>query len=215
MLCQEAKINKQGLDGWDIGLQGVLNTLSVGVILLTSRGEVILANSAAEAIVAGKHWLRVVDHKLRCRPEDSAELEHRIRMAAANQTAEFDCILHLTGHDKKEGLLLAFTSVASRDDHQQDTEGCVMCIVIDPERNKSTDAELLKRLYPLTDAEAKIAAFLANGLDYSEIAEHRNVTVSTIRSYSKSIFKKLCVNSRAGVVRKVLAATIPLSIHSG
>jgi DNA-binding NarL/FixJ family response regulator len=89
-----------------------------------------------------------------------------------------------------------------------------MCIVVDPDRNRAIDAELLKRLYPLTDAEAKIAAFLANGLDYTEIAEHRNVTVSTVRSYSKSIFKKLCVNSRAGVVRKVLAATIPLSLHA-
>jgi len=214
MLCQEAKINKQGLDGWDIGLQGVLNTLSVGVILLTSSGEVILANSAADAIVEGKHWLRVVDHKLRCRPEDSAELEYRVRIAAENQAEESECILYLSGPKEQDGLVLAFTSLRNHGESQPDTQSCVMCIVVDPDHSKSTDAEMLKRLYPLTDAEAKIAAFLANGLDYTEIAEHRNVTVSTVRSYSKSIFKKLCVNSRAGVVRKVLAATIPLSLHT-
>jgi len=215
MLCQEAEINKQGLDGWDIGLQGVLNTLNVGVILLASSGEVILANSAAEAIVAGKHWLRVVDHKLRCRPEDSAELESCIRLVADNQPMDSGCIVNLSGPQGRDGVVLAFSSLGGHcAQGQQPASGCLVCLITDPNTNTATDAALLKRLYPLTETEAKIAAFLANGLDYSEIAQRRNVTVSTVRSYSKSIFKKLCVNSRAGVVRKVLAATIPLSLCS-
>ena len=219
MLCQKAVVENQRIDGFGIGVQSVLNTLNVGVILLRNNGEVILANSAAEAIMSRKCWLRVVDQKLRCRPEESAELEYSLRMAAENQTADSECILHLSGPDRQDGVLLAF-SFLDLQAGSQNTEmtpeapGCVMCMVVDPNHNKSTDAELLKRLYPLTDAEAKIAAFLANGLDYSEIAQHRNVTVSTVRSYSKSIFKKLCVNSRAGVVRKVLTATIPLSLDT-
>lgn len=214
MLCQEAESSGLEVARFNIGLQGVLNTLSIGVILLSHNSEVLLANSAAESIVADKGWLRVVDRKLRCRPEESAELESRIRMASENQVGEAECILHLSGPgDRNDSLLLAFASLTTSEMHQ-DSPNCVMCIVVDPDRNRATDAELLKRLYPLTDAEAKIAAFLANGLDYTEIAAHRNVTVSTVRSYSKSIFKKLCVNSRAGVVRKVLAATIPLSLHA-
>ena len=214
MLCQEAMNSTEGLDGCNIGVQGVLNTLNIGVLLLNYSGEVIFANSAAETIVAGKVWFRVVDRKLRCRAEENAELEHRVRLAAQRQAPESDGILHLSGASRQDALLLAFSSLGGRDEAHQDAQGCVVCIVVDPNLNKATDAELLKRLYPLTDAEAKIAAFLANGLDYSEIAQQRNVTISTVRSYSKSIFKKLCVNSRAGVVRKVLEATIPLRLHS-
>ena len=210
MLCREAVINKQVLDGFNIELRSVLNTLNVGVILLTGSCEVVLANSAAESIVASKGWLRVIDRKLRCRPEETSELEYQVREAASNNIPDSECILHLSGSDSQDALLLTFTSLGSHEDRQVG----VVCIVVDPNQNNPTNAELLKRLYPLTDAEAKIAAFLANGLDYSEIAHHRNVAVSTVRSYSKSIFKKLCVNSRAGVVRKVLAATIPLSHHS-
>jgi DNA-binding CsgD family transcriptional regulator len=214
MLCQEATISGQDVARFNIGLQGVLNTLSIGVILLSHNSEVLLANSAAESIVADKDWLRVVDRKLRCRPEESAELEARIRLASENKAEEAECILHLSGPSgQNDSLLLAFASLSTVE-VLEDEPNCVMCIVVDPDRNRATDAELLKQLYPLTDAEAKIAAFLANGLDYAEIAAHRNVTVSTVRSYSKSIFKKLCVNSRAGVVRKVLAATIPLSLHA-
>jgi len=216
MQRQEAVINKQVAGGIEIGLQGVLNTLNIGVMVLTKSGEVLLANSAAESIVDSRHWLRVVDRRLRCRPEQSSELDHRISMASQARIDDSESILHLSGANRQDSLLLAFTSLSHSGSVCQDAEGAkfVVCIVADPERNPPTDADLLKRLYPLTDAEANIAAFLANGLDYTEIAHQRNVTVATIRSYSKSIFRKLCVNSRAGVVRKVLAATIPLSLRA-
>ena len=84
-------------------------------------------------------------------------------------------------------------------------------MIIDPHTDQEIDRTLLKQLYGLTEAESDIAALLARGLNYSEIAEQRGVAVSTIRSYSKSIFRKLKVNCRSEVVRKVHSLAIPVN----
>lgn len=212
MLRQEAVSNTQVVEIFNSGLQGVLNTINIGVVLLTGGGEVVVANKAAETIIESKDWLRVVDGRLRCRPEENPELETRIRLAANNSLEPPECFLHLSGSGKNDALVFAFTPHSSINLNHRDTTTGVVCIIVDPNGDNSADVNLLKRLYSLTDAEASIAAYLANGFDYTEIAEQRNVTVSTVRSYTKSIFKKLCVNNRAGVVRKVYAATIPLSL---
>lgn len=217
MWCQEAVNGRQEAVSGNIGLQGVLDTLSVSVLLLNSNSEVLFANKAAESIFSSKNWFRVTDGKLRCNARDHEDLGNYVRMAAANQIDATDNVLFLSGRDSHDGLLLAFSALRTGEqsvEPQGNTTHNVVAVVIDPNQHGTTEPELLKRLYSLTDTEAKIAAYLANGLDYSEIAKQRNVSISTVRSYSKSIFKKLCVNSRAGVVRKVLAATIPLSLCS-
>jgi DNA-binding NarL/FixJ family response regulator len=217
MRCQKDVNGRQEAVNGDIGLQAILDTLSVSILLLNSNSEVLFANKAAESIFSSKNWFRVTDGKLRCNARDHEELSNYVRMAAANQIEDTDNVLFLSGRDSHDGLLLAFSALRAGND-SDDAQGAllynVVAVVIEPNQHGTTEPELLKRLYSLTDAEAKIAAYLANGLDYSEIAKQRNVSVSTVRSYSKSIFKKLCVNSRAGVVRKVLAASIPLNLYS-
>ena len=219
MCCQEAVSSGQEVTSGSVGLRGVLDTLSIAVLLLDRNSEVLLANRAAESLIADRDWLNVTNKKLCCYPQIQAELEKHVRLVADDQATNLDNILHVASREGRDGLLLAFsaqeareTSHVSHDVSDHNRSNIVVCVAVDPNRAAAINAEWLRRVYPLTDAEAKIAAYLANGLDYTEIARERNVTVSTVRSYSKSIFKKLRVNSRAEVVRKVLSLSIPLSV---
>ncbi|OED44564.1 hypothetical protein AB833_01440 [Chromatiales bacterium (ex Bugula neritina AB1)] len=193
-------------------LQNVLNTLSTGILLLQVNGEIVLMNRAARSILESKDWLHLSDRRLRVRAERSDDVETRMQLALERQSPDVVSRVLLRGKDSSDSLLLAFTSLSTGGygGAQNTAKNTAICVVVDPNLDKSADATILKCLYALTDAESNVAALLAMGLDYSEVAECRNIAVSTVRSYTKTIFKKLRVNSRAGVVRKVNATSIPL-----
>lgn len=48
----------------------------------------------------------------------------------------------------------------------------------------------------LTDREAEVLGFLAQGLSYKEIAGHMDISAHTVNSHIKMIYKKLRVSSR-------------------
>lgn len=56
----------------------------------------------------------------------------------------------------------------------------------------------------LTVRESEVLALLAQGLPNQEIAEHLYVSVETVRSHLKHIFKKLCVRTRSEATAKAL-----------
>lgn len=52
----------------------------------------------------------------------------------------------------------------------------------------------------LTDREREIAELVAQGLRNSEIARTLHVSENTVKSHLKSIFKKLNIDRRSGLV---------------
>jgi DNA-binding CsgD family transcriptional regulator len=62
---------------------------------------------------------------------------------------------------------------------------------------------------PLTRSEREIMTLLAGGLKNSEIAKARHVTVGTVRSQLKSIYRKLGVSGRASAIAQVRGQGAP------
>lgn len=60
----------------------------------------------------------------------------------------------------------------------------------------------------LTDKEKEIVMGLVEGLTYIRIAENNFISVETVRSHIKNIYKKLHVHSKAEVIRKSLSGEI-------
>jgi DNA-binding CsgD family transcriptional regulator len=69
-------------------------------------------------------------------------------------------------------------------------EKLALLFVFDPEQRFGTVEELLRRMYGLTPAEAKLAGMLAKGMSQKEAAEVLNVKPSTIHTHMKHIFSK-------------------------
>jgi len=70
-------------------------------------------------------------------------------------------------------------------------------------------AELLSRLFGLTEAEGQVAACLFNGSKPVEIAAIRGVSVATVRAQLKSIMAKAHCHSQLELVRRISQLLIP------
>jgi len=60
----------------------------------------------------------------------------------------------------------------------------------------------------LTEKEKEIVLGLVDGLSYKMIADRSNISIETVRSHIKNIYKKLHVHSKADVIRKSLSGEI-------
>lgn len=60
----------------------------------------------------------------------------------------------------------------------------------------------------LTDRETEIVKALADGLSYKLIADRLSISIDAIRFHTKNIYKKLHVNSKAEVIRKVFRGEV-------
>ena len=64
---------------------------------------------------------------------------------------------------------------------------------------RSTQLDLIE---PLSEREIAVLQLLAQGLKYSEIAEKLVVSINTIRTHSKAIYRKLDVNNKTQAVNR-------------
>ncbi len=62
--------------------------------------------------------------------------------------------------------------------------------------------ELIQNKHRLTMTELKVLQQLSNGASYEEIAAQRNVSLSTIQSHVKKIYKKYNVNNKKDAIAK-------------
>jgi len=60
----------------------------------------------------------------------------------------------------------------------------------------------------LTEKEKEIVAGLVDGLSYKKIAEQNFISVETVRSHIKNIYKKLHVHCKVDVIKKSLSGEI-------
>lgn len=60
----------------------------------------------------------------------------------------------------------------------------------------------------LTPRENEVVQGLVDGLSYKMIADRMSISIDTVRSYIKSIYKKLYVNSRSEVIKKAFEGRI-------
>ncbi len=61
---------------------------------------------------------------------------------------------------------------------------------------------------PLTDKEKEIVQGLVDGLSYKMIAGSSSISIETVRTHIKNIYKKLQVHCKADVIRKSLSGEI-------
>ena len=78
----------------------------------------------------------------------------------------------------------------------------------DPEAREDTDEELLRMLYGLSDAEARVAALLVRAKSVKEVSEGLQVSLNTVRTHLKRIFEKTGTRRQAELVQLVLQSPV-------
>ncbi len=74
--------------------------------------------------------------------------------------------------------------------------------------NYFQEKEKKTHVSPLTYKEKEIVLGLVDGLSYKMIADQAYISIETVRSHIKNIYKKLHVHSKAEVIRKSLSGEI-------
>lgn len=194
-----------------------LDRLPIGVLLFGTDGGVTFANSLAKSILDQQDGLR-----LRNRPGlgDSADvlasdhsfqnlLDEAIREAISPDilsTRHFSRAVAITRPSGRASFLLNFSSLPASNEFGMGWDAPRAIVFIsDSATPIKLNNELLKSAYGLSAAEIRVAELVADGFSLQEIAKQHGRSVNTIKTQLKQIYEKTGTNSRARLVKLLIA----------
>jgi len=188
-----------------------LDQLSLGIIFIDEQGVPIYINSMAEEIISADRGLQIIAGKLTIsNMVDTQKLNQLIQQAIATGSGQGTHpagAMRLVPVDTLTRPLSLLVTPLSPDAHQTGFTGSRICAAIfisSPEQVDSANPEVLKMLYNLTSAEARLAIELAKGCSLNKICDRFNVSKHTIRSQLKIIFHKTNTSRQAELVSLLL-----------
>jgi DNA-binding CsgD family transcriptional regulator len=175
----------------------ILEKLNRGVLVLDATGTVLFMNGAAEVMFARNSGLLLRGRCLRFEASTAnAALEHFLERGCSTP----DCaslVLRVDGTRLKRPyrvLVSPLEPVAPSDGRAV----CYSVFVYEPNGGqRPLPVPLLRMLYGLTVAEARLSNGLFAGLTLADAAKAQGTTVNTAKFTLKSIFAKCAVSSQA------------------
>lgn len=180
-----------------------LQSIREARVLLDSRGTVLAASPAAEAILTGNDGIMVVGKALCCgKVADQARVDALLRSAAsvrfeggsggtarvARPSGRRDWIVVVSPVPQPPGPFAAFRP-------------CVQVRIVDPEAHVD-DRVRWREAFGVTAAEARlIEALLASDCNLRRAADRCGVTYATARAQLASVFRKTETGSQPQLVR--------------
>jgi len=186
-------------------VRALLDRLAFGVIVTDGHGRVMIANHAAERILASSGVL-AVDRSGRADLRSRRHPDFHDRLVLAARRGRYDGALEalaLRG-EGSESLAVAFGPLDVG-------EPAALVIVTQRDDQRRHVATTLRQLYGLTGAEARIAAEFAYGGELAAIAERLGITLSTARTHLKRIFGKVDVPNQAALMRTLVTGPAGLA----
>ena len=77
--------------------------------------------------------------------------------------------------------------------------------ITDPQAVTLPSADRLHQLYGMTVTQARVTCELAQGASYKEVAQHFQISLDTVRSHVKEIYRKTRVNRQSDLVHLILS----------
>lgn len=188
------------------------NLLPLGIFVVDQDAKVEFLNDRAAKLVAQKDGLLInANGILRASGANlTTALHQAIANACISGTAGADDIaLSLSRMSDKRDLSVFVTSSRSGDPAHQ-----AMIFVADPEHPLEPSEKVLREMFDLTHAEARLVRALMQESELKDAAEAANITLQTARSYLKRIFEKTGTSSQAQLVKLVLTSPAMLETNS-
>jgi DNA-binding CsgD family transcriptional regulator len=182
----------------------LLETLSVGVAIVTADARLLYANRIAEKVLRTGEGLRVLQGCLRPQAIIDVRAFERAVFDAARTRLEGGMasggMMHLRRSDRASlAVLIAPLGVTGLGTALPS----VAVIFADPDVATETPWQMLAWRWGLTRAEARLLAAIAGGQDLSSYADAAEIGVGTARTHLKQIFAKTGYRRQADLVRAV------------
>jgi len=97
------------------------------------------------------------------------------------------------------------------DEDMSSDSGNVAIFINDPEKHNEPPTGVLARLYGLTDAEARLLQALIVGKKLETVSEDFGVSMNTVRSHLKQVFRKTGTNRQPELVSLVMNSSAYLA----
>jgi len=185
----------------------VLDSFPSGVVILRHNGHVEYANPSAMKILSLRDGVGLHEGVLIF----ARQRDEQMFFASLNRVLQSSehCAMHIdrpSGRTALRGLLSQLLAGEAKGLPNLLEEQRVVFYLSDPECSLETPEELLQRMFGLTRAEARLVERLVAGLSPTVAAIEMGLEVSTVRSYLKSVFRKLGVDSQPALVRVILSS---------
>ncbi|MBW6527406.1 hypothetical protein KZ813_11190 [Sphingomonas sp. RHCKR7] len=191
------------------GLVEAVNHADVGVLLVNARGQLMLANDVAEALMARQDGLRRSGTLLSgSRLPDTLRLQtaidHVVGSGAMRGRAAAPVIA--LGRAERRPLLVA---IVATEQPPASAEDCAAILyVFDPAQELRRLIEPVCKLYGLSPVETRLTCLLADALSLADAAAAMHVREQTARSYLKQIFLKTDTNRQAELLWLMLKSAV-------
>ncbi len=181
-----------------------MDAMSIAAFLVTSKGRVLHMNQLAATYLDTTKGLRLDRGRLTANDyADTSRLEQLISQTTSTKPHSFD---RPPGGSLKLPHLNLAVVPAPRDNHIIGScEPYALVFVTDPNAPAKSRTEVMRQLYGLTPAEARVADHLLNGLEIREAADRLSITIETCRFHLKRIFSKTGTRRQSELVRLMLS----------
>jgi len=190
---------------------GIVDRFPVGVFVIDAQRRILFMNREARRLVSGDDGLRVREGTLcGARRRDTEAIRQQLGAAVdcrKDTGGGFSGALRVARSLEFQPLVLV---TASLPDTGPDPSGCKPAAVVlaaDPGRAIRVDANVLRRGFGLTPAEARLACLLVQGKAVEEAASELGVSSHTVRTQLQRVFSKTGTNRQATLV--LLLAKLP------
>lgn len=196
-------------------LHETVNSIRFALVLCNADATVCWMNRAAEHILAQRDGLWVSSERLTAGSTQETSLLRQAIFKAAHEhgkqaQAELFLILGRAGERALQVKLQRIDD--SLDGHAMAEHaspgGRVLVMLSDPSETPELPTDLLRRLFALSPAEARLAAALCRGSTLNEYAFEHDISVGTARYQLKQIMAKTHVTRQSQLIQRLYSSVI-------
>ena len=189
--------------GWQ-NILASLDRLGVKAFIVNGNGAVHQLNRCAQDFLAGDESVSVANSRLRFSdPTLNATLEGALRRAT--RAPRRSSLFPLRSAKNEVNEVNVSPLDPADDGVSPGSLALALVVIARPRPDGDRIARRVRRLYGLTEAEARVVAALTLGETVEQISVAHGVRVSTVRAQVRSIFEKTGVHRQADLVRLALS----------
>jgi DNA-binding NarL/FixJ family response regulator len=195
-----------------------LNRLPMGVVIVDKDAQVLFMNNAASEIFSLGDGVDVGATGV-FRTAKVAETKN-LHTMIADAAQDLDGIhakenreggaMSVSRPSYKRSFSLLVVPLPDENDVSSEA-GNVAVFINDPEKHNEPPTNVLARLYGLTEAEARLLQALIVGKKLETVADEFGVSMNTVRSHLKQIFRKTGTNRQSELVSLVMNSSAYLA----
>jgi DNA-binding CsgD family transcriptional regulator len=188
-------------------LATALDHLATGIAISDGNGSGIAFNRAARKLCGRFRKVTISEDRRGARMAAKAtDLESVVRRLIADQNGSMAAVTVAAQTSLNKLHLFVFPLAC---DEAPNAVAVYMC---DPNRRLKPREEVLRHLYHLTAAEAKVACELVNGCTIEESARRLDIKINTARSHLKKIFAKTRTTRQGEMMRILITSLAPIEL---